>query len=190
MKEHARIVAVHTTKQVPAHLAEIDDFCMSITDEFLERTDKWTVPDQMLELGVTPDSEVYTALVNKLVAKKNVWRAGKGRKFDKGAGKGGGKGKFNPGGGTYEVDIHKTPQEMVDHMRVLIHPSPETLHIVLGHWTAASVLGPSQNMGHRRVTSHKVVAHQRLPLFSTLLPVELIVLGLPKLRLEDSGLHS
>ena len=99
VKEHARIVAVHMTKQAPAHLAETEDFCMSITDEFLERTDKWTVSDQILELGFTPDSDVYASLVTKLAARKNVWRAGKGRKFDKGGIKGGGKGKVNSGGG-------------------------------------------------------------------------------------------
>lgn len=87
VRDHARLVMVHITKSVPTHLAEMDNVNLSIT-EILERTDGWTLPDQLLELGFTPDSEVYTAVMNKLITKKNIWRGRKGRKFDKGNGKG------------------------------------------------------------------------------------------------------
>ena len=99
VKEHARTIAVHMTKSTPAHLAETEDFGESITDEFLERTENLTASDQLLELGFAPGTEAYAALATKLAARKNVWRAGKGRKFEKGGTKGGGKGKVDSGGG-------------------------------------------------------------------------------------------
>ena len=99
VKEHARVISVHMTKSTPAHLAETEDFGESITDEFLERTENLTASDQLLELGFAPGTEAYAALATKLAARKNVWRAGKGRKFEKGGTKGGGKGKVDSGGG-------------------------------------------------------------------------------------------
>ena len=54
VKKHARLIMVHTTKTVPTLLAETEDFCMAITDEFLERTDGWKVSDQLLESGPPP----------------------------------------------------------------------------------------------------------------------------------------
>ena len=88
VKEHARLIMVHTTRTVTTHLAETEDVYMAITDEFLEWTEGWKMAGQLLELGVAPTSEAYTAVLNKLVTKRNIWRGGEGRRFDNGNGKG------------------------------------------------------------------------------------------------------
>ena len=65
---------------MPTHLAESENICEAITEEFLERTDGWTVAEQLLELGVAPTSEAFAVAASKLVAKRNFWRGGKGKK--------------------------------------------------------------------------------------------------------------
>ena len=94
VKEFARLLMVHTGKQVPAHLAESQTICEWITDEFLEMTHDYTIEEQLLELGVFPTScqELHAFVTTQLNTRKNAWRGGKGRKGgfkgNKGCGKG------------------------------------------------------------------------------------------------------